>query len=177
MNASSGDLTPARFFEPDRILRVLAEHKVQYVLVGGIAATLRGSPSMTYDIDVAPEQSRDNLERLTNALSDLGAVRYTEPDEDVATPHPDELSARVEQFASPVGYIDVLRELRAIGGYDRLIQAAELIDVAGTEVHVAALDDIIASKEAAGRPKDLAQLPALYALRDELRGGGAPDAG
>ncbi len=167
----STDLTPARFFEPDRILRVLAEHRVRYVLVGGIAATLRGSPSMTYDIDVAPDLSADNLERLAAALRDLGAVRYTEPDEDIAQPRADEMSARVEQFASPIGYIDVLRELRAIGGYARLIEAAELIEVAGTAVYVAALDDIIASKEAAGRPKDLAQLPALYALRDELSAG------
>ncbi|MBW3603856.1 MAG: nucleotidyltransferase family protein [Actinobacteria bacterium] len=167
--SGSAALTPARFFEPDRILKVLAEHGVRYVLVGGIAATLRGSPSMTYDIDVAPELSGDNLERLAAALRELGAVRYTEPEEDIAAPYAEEMSARVEQFASPIGYIDVLRELRAIGGYERLIEAAELIEVAGTSVYVAALDDIIASKEAAGRPKDLAQLPALYALRDELR--------
>lgn len=167
--SSSAALSPARFFEPDRILKVLAEHGVRYVLVGGIAATLRGSPSMTYDIDVAPELSGDNLERLAAALRDLGAVRYTEPDEDIAEPHANEMEARIEQFASPIGYIDVLRELRAIGGYERLIEAAELIEVAGTSVYVAALDDIITSKEAAGRPKDLAQLPALYALRDELR--------
>jgi hypothetical protein len=147
--SGSAALSPARFFEPDRILKVLAEHGVRYVLVGGIAATLRGSPSMTYDIDVAPELSSDNLERLADALRDLGAVRYTEPDEDIAEPHAAEMSARVEQFASPIGYIDVLRELRAIGGYARLIDAAELIEVAGTSVYVAALDDIIASKEAA----------------------------
>ena len=71
--SGSAALSPARFFEPDRILKVLAEHGVRYVLVGGIAATLRGSPSMTYDIDVAPELSSDNLERLAAALRDLGA--------------------------------------------------------------------------------------------------------
>lgn len=167
MSGSAG-LIPAKFFEPDRILKTLDDHGVRYVLVGGIAATLRGSPSMTYDIDVAPELSADNLERLTAALEELGAVRYTEPDEDIAPPRADEMTARIEQFASPIGYIDVLREIRAIGGYDRLIGHAELIEVAGTAVYVAALDDIIASKEAAGRPKDLSQLPALYALRDEL---------
>lgn len=168
---TSGAAAPARFFEPHRILKVLADHDVRFVLVGGIAATLRGSPAMTFDIDVAPEQSRGNLERLAAALTELGAVRYTEPEEDVATPDADGFSARVEQFASPIGYIDVLRELRAIGGYDQLVAHADMIPVAGTDVHVAALDHIIASKEAAGRPKDLAQLPALYALREELATG------
>lgn len=164
---------PPRFFEPDRIFRVLADHGVRFVLVGGIAATLRGSPAVTYDVDVAPEQSPENLERLMAALTELGAVRFTEPDEDIAPPRVDELTARVEQFASPIGYIDVLRELRAVGGYDRLVTTAEQIEVAGVAVYVAALDDIIASKEAAERPKDLAQLPALYALRDEIGGGHA----
>lgn len=167
MTATGGQ--PPRFFEPDRILRVLADHQVRFILVGGIAATVHGSPSVTYDVDVAPEQSPENLERLAAALTELGAVRYTEPEEDLAEPSADELLARVEQFASPIGYIDVLRELRAVGGYDQLMAAAELIDIAGVSVYVAALDDIIASKQAAHRPKDLAQLPALYALRDELR--------
>lgn len=160
---------PPRFFEPDRILRVLAAHDVRFILVGGIAATVHGSPSVTYDVDVAPEQSPENLTRLAAALTELGAVRYTEPDEDLAEPSANELSARIEQFASPIGYIDVLRELRAVGGYDELMATAELVDIAGVSVYVAALDDIIASKQAAHRPKDLAQLPALYALRDELR--------
>ncbi|HSK90492.1 MAG TPA: hypothetical protein VK875_04185 [Euzebyales bacterium] len=165
---AAGGQPPPRFFEPDRILRVLTEHGVRFVLVGGIAATVHGSPSVTYDIDLAPEQSPDNLERLAAALTELGAVRYTEPEEDLAAPRADELSARVEQFASPIGYIDVLRELRAVGGYEQLLATAEQVDLAGVPVYVAALDDIIASKQAAHRPKDLAQLPALYALRDEL---------
>ena len=160
---------PPRFFEPDRILRVLADHRVRFILVGGIAATVHGSPAVTYDVDVAPEQSPENLERLAAALTELGAVRYTEPEEDLAAPSANEMVARVEQFASPIGYIDVLRELRAVGGYDKLMATAELVDIAGVAVYVAALDDIIASKQAANRPKDLAQLPALYALRDVLR--------
>jgi predicted nucleotidyltransferase len=160
---------PPRFFDPERILRVLDQHRVQYVLVGGLAATLRGSPTVTYDVDVAAEQSSTNLERLAAALDELGAVRYTDPEAPLAPPRADGFTERIEQFASPIGYIDVIREVRAIGGYDRLLAGAEAIDVAGVVVRVAALDDVIASKEAAGRSKDLAALPALYALRDELR--------
>lgn len=160
---------PPRFFDPEQILRVLNAHHVVYVLVGGLAATLRGSPTVTYDVDVTAEQSSANLRRLADALGELGAVRYTDPDAPVAQPRADELTERIEQFASPIGYIDVIREIRAVGGYERLDESAENIDVAGVTVRVAALDDIIASKEAAGRRKDHAALPALYALRDELR--------
>lgn len=160
---------PPRFFDPERILRVLDQHQVQYVLVGGLAATLRGSPTVTYDVDVAAEQSLANLQRLADALEELGAVRYTDPDAPLSPPRADEFIERIEQFASPVGYIDVIREIRAVGGYDRLLGGAEAVDVAGIVVRVASLDDVIASKEAAGRSKDLAALPALYALRDELQ--------
>jgi hypothetical protein len=86
----------------------------------------------------------------------------------MATPTAGDFTYLIESFASPVGYIDVFREAQAVGGYERLAARAEPVEVAGVEILVADLDDVIASKEAAGRPKDAAQLPLLYALRDEL---------
>src|SRR5438093_13469341 len=60
-------------FRPDQILRVLERHGVRYVVIGGIAATLHGSPHVTTDIDITPERGRRNLERLSAALSELVA--------------------------------------------------------------------------------------------------------
>lgn len=159
---------PPRFFEPTRIVQTLEAHGVRYVLVGGLAATLHGSPAVTYDVDLAAEQSPDNLERLASALSELGAVRYTDREGPLHTPTPSRFVEDVEQFASPVGYIDVLRWIPIAGDYHQLVSRAEPIDVGGVRVLVAALEDVIASKEAADRDKDRAQLPALYALRAEL---------
>jgi hypothetical protein len=85
-------------------------------------------------------------------------------------PTVDDFSYMVESFASPLGYVDVFRETQAVGGFDQLNDRAEEVEVAGLRIRIADLDDIIASKEAADRPKDRAQLPLLYALRDE-RGG------
>lgn len=161
---------PPRFFDPERIVQVLDAHGVRYVLVGGLAATLHGSPAVTYDVDVAAQQTVANLERLAGALVELGAVRYTDREGPLDQPAPSRFLEDVEQFASPIGYIDVLHWIPAAGGYDQLADRAEPIDVGGVRVLVAALDDVIASKQAADRDKDRAQLPALYALRDELRG-------
>ncbi len=111
-----------------------------------------------------------NLARLAGALTELGAVRYTDREGPLDQPAPSRFLEDVEQFASPVGYIDVLRWIPVAGGYDQLAVRAQPVDVGGVQVLVAALDDVIASKEAAGRDKDRAQLPALYALREELRG-------
>ena len=60
-------------FRPDRILRVLEQHDVRFVLIGGLAATAHGSPQVTNDVDITPERSRENLHRLSAALKELGA--------------------------------------------------------------------------------------------------------
>ena len=67
------DARGTRGFDPEEIIRVLARHGVRYVLVGGVAARLHGSPTLTEDVDVTPERSADNLGRLAAALGDLSA--------------------------------------------------------------------------------------------------------
>jgi hypothetical protein len=61
-------------FEPGQILRALEAHHVRYVVVGAIAAIAAGGPILTTDLDVTPERSRENLERLALALRDLDAT-------------------------------------------------------------------------------------------------------
>ena len=65
-------------FEPEEICAVLVEEGVQFVLVGGLAAVLHGSPLPTVDIDVVPERASENFERLAAALKRLGAKLRTE---------------------------------------------------------------------------------------------------
>ena len=158
---------PPEQFDPVAILQALERHDVRYVLIGGLAATLHGSPVATYDVDLAPEQSRGNIERLAGALTEIGAVRYTDPDEPFTPPTVDDFTHLVESFSSPIGYIDVFREARAVGGFDRLQPRADRKDVDGIQIVIANLDDIIASKQATDRAKDRAQLPVLLALQEE----------
>lgn len=159
---------PPPRFDPVAVLRALVEGGVDFVLVGGLAAVLRGAPTVTYGVDVAPAQDPANLERLVAVLRALGAVRSTGPDGDLEEPAVERLTEDVERFAAPVAYVDVLRELRAVGGFEALQERADRIAVEDVTVLVASLDDVIASKEVAGRTKDLAALPALHALRHEL---------
>ena len=56
-------------FDPEAILKVLESHGVDYVLIGGLAATLHGSPIRTGDADICPSPETPNLVRL--ALIDL----------------------------------------------------------------------------------------------------------
>ena len=59
-------------FDPARMLAALADRKVRFVLIGGMAAVLHGDVGVTVDLDVVPERSDENLQRLAQALRDLG---------------------------------------------------------------------------------------------------------
>ena len=69
-------------FDPQRMLSALTERKVRFVLVGGMAAVLHGDVGVTVDIDIVPERSAENLDRLAGALRELGARMRTEGEPD-----------------------------------------------------------------------------------------------
>jgi hypothetical protein len=66
-------------FQPEEILRTLERYRVRYVLIGGVAATLHGSPLPTRDADLCPSREDENLDRLAAALRDMGS-RIRTPD-------------------------------------------------------------------------------------------------
>lgn len=158
--------------DPVALLRVLAEHGVEHLVIGHAAAVLHGSPTVTEDVDVTPRRDVENAERLTTALTTVGARHApAEPGGPPGAPvdERDFLGWRPLRYLTDVGPVDVVPEPMAIGGYEDLLPRAARFLVGGVEVLAAALDDVIASKGALDRPKDRAQLPALYATRSVLR--------
>ena len=152
-------------FDPVRVIEVLADHGVEFVIIGGFAAELHGAPiPATQDVDVTPSMAPENLARLSSALDDLSArIRVNNEPDGFAFSH-DAASlgrARVWNLTCPSGSFDVTFLPSGTTGYDDLVRSASVLQVHDHPVAVAALADIIRSKEAAGRPKDLATLPAL----------------
>lgn len=164
--------------DPQCIFAALDRHGVDYVLIGGLAAVLHGSTAMTNDADVFPAPDRDNLARLADALRDLDArVRSEEtPDGLPFDPHPDLLvGMAVLNLTTRCGDLDVARSPADLDSFAAVRAAAVEFDVDGVRVPVAALADIIRSKEAADRPKDRATLPILHALAEEIEAAGSAD--
>ncbi len=158
-------------FDPAEILRVLGRHDVDYVLIGGVAARLHGSPTLTEDVDVTPAPISENLGRLAAALADLDA-RLAVPGVDGGLEVPldeDTFSSPVMKFITRVGEVDVVREPAGVGGHAGLDGDAATFDIGGVVVRVAALSSIIASKTAAGRPKDRVQVAVLRELQAEIQ--------
>jgi hypothetical protein len=160
------------------MLQVLEEHGVRSILIGGFAAVIHGSPYVTTDIDMVPEGSLDNLERLSTALRAMNARIWTasEPegipfDHDAASI----AGVRVWNLVTDLGRLDLTFEPSGTAGYEDLARGAVRLEIMGTRVDVAGLADIVRSKEAAGREKDRLALPVLRRLLRALEDEGAGD--
>jgi hypothetical protein len=163
-----------------RITECFDQHGVEYLIVGGVGAQLHGATRPTSDFDSLPKTSEENLDRLARALSELGAyLRVERLSVEDARALPVQLDgdtlARLDisTWSTDSGDLDVLTALPTRDGgrarYEDLVLRASSVDFGGVPVRVAALDDIIASKEWANRPKDRAALDELHRLaEDEL---------
>jgi hypothetical protein len=155
-------------FDPVRILETLSDHSVRYIVIGGIAGRLWGSPTITNDLDICYARDLRNLERLASALGALHA-RLRGVNEDV----PFLLDARTFEmgdhftFTTDAGNLDCLGTPAGTTGYDDLNRTAEAVEIESLTVHVAALEDLIRMKLASRRPKDLIEVEILAAVKKE----------
>lgn len=159
-------------FVPERILGVLTEHEVQFVLIGGMGAVAHGSPLPTRDVDIAPEASRANLDRLANALSALDArIRHPEIPEGLAfSCDATSLAAAIFwNLTTRFGDLDISFTPAGTTGYAGLAADAKPFRFRGVTVQLASLADIVRSKAAADRPKDHRALPVLRELLAQQR--------
>ncbi len=160
-----------------KLLLALLERKVQFVVVGGIGAQLHGATRTTKDLDVCVAWSRENFERLVAALNDLDALLDLPPELDDLEVRPSsEMLARTSmtRWVTRAGVVDVLDSIPAgedgaARTFGDLKSAAARVRAADDTVLVAALKDIIASKEHADRAKDRDALPELYELQAQNR--------
>jgi hypothetical protein len=160
-------------FDPVRICQILNEENVDYVVVGGFAAVIRGSSLPTRDIDIVPSRMPENLDRLARALTRMNAVIRIEG-ESVPTRIDGAFLANMPfilNLVTDFGEMGLtFTPAGKAGGYDGWRAGATVETVSESlMVVVASLDDVIDSKHAANRAKDNASLPYLESLRDELR--------
>lgn len=151
--------------EPEKILRTLAAHEVEYVVIGSMAAILQGVPvPRTLDLDVAAARTRSNLRSLARALKELGAVlRVGVADEPVPATLDERFLANVYILTTLTtsGPFDVLFDVPGAGSFEDLRARAVRLHRFDLDVPVASLEDIVASKRAVGREKDAAHLAVL----------------
>lgn len=142
--------------DASQIIRALAEHDVDYVVIGGLAVQTHGHPRTTQDLDIVPGGNAENLRRLSDALAALGArsLGNFEP-ESVQIP-----SKGVLELDTDAGGVDVHFDPPGAPPYSDLRARALRLQL-DYPVLVASLDDLISMKRAGGRPIDRSDIVAL----------------
>ena len=152
------------------LLRLLLEGGVDFVVVGGVAAIVHGSPRSTFDLDVAYSRQQTNLWKLVDALGPHHPYLRGAPPGlpfrfDVET-----LKSGLNfTLTTDLGAIDLLGEIAGGGNYDQLLAHSVDIDAYGLPLKVLDLDTLIHTKRAAGRPKDFESIAELELLRDRAK--------
>jgi hypothetical protein len=149
-----------------RILEELAAHGVEYTLIGGLAVQAHGHTRTTQDVDLVPARDPANLQRLAAALSSLRARPAGRPHR--TPPRSLDLGSRpVTSLDTDAGGVDVHLAPPGAASYEALRRRALVIELRGLEIPVASLDDLIAMKQASGRPIDRGDVIALTAQRPD----------
>jgi len=152
---------PETPLDAEQILRVLAKHDVDYVLVGGLAVQAHGHVRTTFDVDVLPRPERGNLGQLADALNEIDARVLNPGSEKLQIDAAMLPRATLWQFETRHGAIDVIHDAPGAPAYADLRDRALEIDLDGLELAVAGRDDLISMKRASARPVDLDDLAAL----------------
>ena len=147
------------------MLRGLREADVKFVVVGGLAATVHGSRRVTDDLDICYETGKANVGRLTALLSEWKA--YPRGIEEGLPFFMDEKQFRITPLMTLTtreGFLDVLDIVKGVGAYSDCRQRSIPVEAFDVRFRVLDLPALIDAKRAAGRPKDIDQLPELEAL-------------
>jgi len=161
---------PPKAPEMRRLLDPLVRHGVDFVLIGGAAGNAWGSSHPTYDLDVVYARDRANIARLVAALEEIG-VRLRGAPADL----PFQLDARTIEnganftFETPHGDFDALGDVAGVRSYEELRANSDQRDVWGLMIRIASLDDLIAMKRAANRPKDRNMVEEYIVIAEERR--------
>lgn len=152
------------------IAEALRAAGVEFVIIGGVALVLHGSPRVTVDLDLCYARTPENLDALARALAPFHPSLRGAP-----AGLPFVLDARSLKsglnftLSTDAGDVDLLGDVPGLGGYEAVAKAASSMDVYGTPVLVLDLEGLERAKTAAGRLKDLLDLETIRAIR--ARGG------
>lgn len=152
----------------EKLLRVLVDEGVEFVIIGGVAANHHGSARATFDLDILYGRSADNIRRLVRSLAPLNPYLRGAPPGLPFRFDPLTIEKGLNfTFETIAGPLDCLGEVTGLGGYEAVVPRSHDAELYGLRCKFVDLDALIESKRAAGRPKDLEAIAELEAIREE----------
>lgn len=142
------------------LARTFADHKLEVILIGNMGAALHGAPVSTVDVDFLFHRTPQSMRKLKTVTIALGG-QLMQPY------YP--LSGLYRLHRESDGLqVDFMTRIDGIRSFESLRSRARPISIGGATLLVADLKDIVQSKKATGRPKDLAELATLEATLHEI---------
>ena len=152
------------------LIRRLADAGVEFVIVGGVAATFHGSTLVTYDLDICIRFDLETMRRVVNALAELEPVERMNPSH---PPMKADATAYVGYrnlyLKTNGGILDLLGEITGVGDFAAVREGAVEIDLQGARALVISAPKLIVAKKAVGRTKDLRVVTELELLEAERK--------
>lgn len=153
-----------------RLLEALATTRVEFIIIGGMAATAHGSAHVTVDLDLVYRRTAENIARLAAALQPLQPYLRGAPPGLPFRFDADTIKRGLNfTLVTSAGDLDAMGEAAGGGTYEALLPRSELRSIFGFDVRFVDLEMLLHLKRAAGRPKDLERIAELEALRDERK--------
>lgn len=148
------------------VVELLERHGVEYIVIGGQAEALMGSPRATYDVDLCYRRTPENIARLASALAEFGVSFRGAPAGLPFRPDARTIEAGLNfTFETPAGAVDFLGKVEPIGAYEQLAERAEEYQAWNHRIRSISLDDLIRVKRHIARPRDTDSLFQLMAIK------------
>lgn len=149
----------------ETMIAALVERGIQFVVVGGVAATVHGSARFTNDLDICYDTSSGNVARLVDLLKEWNAyLRGVEPGLPFVLDQRTFRTTPMMTLTTTQGAIDLLADVPGVGDYAAARAQSEPVRIGATEFRALTLEALIASKKAVRRKKDVDQLIELEAI-------------
>jgi predicted nucleotidyltransferase len=153
------------------LLRKLVEQNVEFVLVGGLAATFHGARRITEDLDVCVPFTLENVKKVLASLAGVNPRYRERPDLPFKTDPAYYVGFKNLYLMTDAGQLDLMGEIGGIGGYTEALKESIEIDAVGSKVRLLSLAALIKGKRAVARRKDLEALRELEAIQKRLEEG------
>ena len=145
--------------------RRFSQAEAQFVIVGGVAIRGHGGNYVTEDLDICYSRTNENLQKIASVLAPLDPRPRNFPE---GLPYIFDWTTLQHgtnfTFETSMGDVDLLGEVKGVGGYDDLVPQSIRVDFDGYSAYLLSIPALIIAKKAAGRPKDEAGLKVLEAL-------------
>ncbi len=152
----------------EKLIKKLLDHEVEFVLIGGFAATVHGVSLLTQDIDICIPFTKENLEKIILALKGSNTIHRENN-----TP----LSSSAEKLSklknlylvTDFGSLDFLGQVAGLGSYKDLLPQTIEIELFDRKCKVLDIDALIKAKQQMNRPKDKETIVQLEAIKSKLK--------